>query len=307
MDMKRFTELMVKTVEAAMPNDVKEYATIEIREVVKFNDKKLHAIMLTDPERTVMPSIYLEDLYERYEEGELMSDLAKYVIEINTMPMPCEIQNVSLDFDEIKDRLTFKLAEISSNSERLNDLIFKNIGNGFALIPYIVFKRDESGGFMSAVTKDIAKDFNYDIEETFAMAEKNTLENDEPIMCDILIGITNGINSENNLLKHDYGVLDNSMYILSNESGMNGAVSLYIGETQSQISKVLGENYYILPSSIHELMIVPESKSPGIKELRNMVSEVNLSDAVDGNDFLSNRVLFYDKDTGELTEPEYPF
>ena len=126
-------------------------------------------------------------------------------------------------------------------------------------------------------------------------------------MCDILIGITNGINSENNLLKHDYGVLDNSMYILSNESGMNGAVSLYIGETQSQISKVLGENYYILPSSIHELMIVPESKSPGIKELRNMVSEVNLSGAVDGNDFLSNRVLFYDKDTGELTEPEYPF
>ena len=95
MDMKRFTELMVKTVEAAMPNDVKEYATIEIREVVKFNDKKLHAIMLTDPERTVRPSIYLEDLYKRYEEGESMSDLAKYVIEINTMPIPCEIQNVS--------------------------------------------------------------------------------------------------------------------------------------------------------------------------------------------------------------------
>ena len=66
MKMERFIELMVKTVEAAMPNDVKEYATVAVKEVVKSNDEKYHAIILEDSDKSVYPYLYLEDLYKQY-------------------------------------------------------------------------------------------------------------------------------------------------------------------------------------------------------------------------------------------------
>lgn len=305
MKMERFTELMIKTVEAAMPNDVKEYATVGVREVVKSNDEKFHAIILEDPDKEVFPYVYLEDLYEQYENGTSISELAKYVVEVNTTPAPYDLKNIDFNFDNIKDKLILKIVEISRNLERIENLLCKDTGNGFALIPYIMFSKDESGMAMAAMTSGMVEEYGYDTEQIFAIAEKNTLENDEPIMCNLAAMIMN-METSNNLLKADAPTLNSNMYIFTNESTMNGAVGFFIGETQQLIAQVLGENYYMLPSSIHEVMIVPESEAPSAKIMRDMVIDINNS-VVDASEILSNRIFYYNRSTGELTEPEYPF
>ena len=137
MKMERFIELMVKTVEAAMPNDVKEYATVAVKEVVKSNDEKYHAIILEDSDKSVYPYLYLEDLYKQYEDGKSITELAKYVVEVNTAPAPYDIKNIDFSFENIKENLILKVVEIARNLERIENLIYKETGNGFALIPYI--------------------------------------------------------------------------------------------------------------------------------------------------------------------------
>ena len=305
MKMERFIELMVKTVEAAMPNDVKEYATVAVKEVVKSNDEKYHAIILEDSDKSVYPYLYLEDLYKQYEDGKSITELAKYVVEVNTAPAPYDIKNIDFSFENIKENLILKVVEIARNLERIENLIYKETGNGFALIPYIVFNKDDSGMAMAAITSNMAKEYGYDTEEVFLAAEKNTFENDEPIMCNIAAMIAN-MNIPSNLLKTDTSTLDSNMYILTNESQINGAVNFFIGETQQLIAQIMGENYYMLPSSIHEVMIVPESEAPSVEMMRNIVVDANNS-VVDTPEILSNRLFYYDRSTGELTEPEYPF
>ena len=57
-----------------------------------------------------------------------------------------------------------------------------------------------------------------------------------------------------------------------------------------------GTNYYVLPSSIHELLILPDNGSMQLSELEAMVREVNATQ-VAPEDRLSDKVQYYDRET----------
>lgn len=59
-----------------------------------------------------------------------------------------------------------------------------------------------------------------------------------------------------------------------------------------------GDDYYIIPSSEHEIILIPENIASR-DEVRNMVEEVN-SCAVSESDFLSNNIYQYDEDSKKI-------
>ena len=71
------------------------------------------------------------------------------------------------------------------------------------------------------------------------------------------------------------------------------------GSAQKKLAKKLEENYYILPSSVHETIIVAESEAPGKEELCEMIEEINETQ-VEEEEVLSNRAYYYECDTGKL-------
>ncbi|MCD8111079.1 MAG: DUF5688 family protein [Clostridiales bacterium] len=99
------------------------------------------------------------------------------------------------------------------------------------------------------------------------------------------------------------------MYILSNESYQEGAAAITSQKALDQAYLQLGEDFYILPSSRHEVILVPESKVSDADFLKSMVQEVN-STVVSREDRLSDNVYHYDGLTKQfgradsLTRPE---
>ena len=69
---------------------------------------------------------------------------------------------------------------------------------------------------------------------------------------------------------------------------------------KEKIYEEIGENYYLLPSSIHEMIIVPESNSPSREHLNEMITEVNQTQ-VDEEEFLSDCVYYYNSSTKTLS------
>lgn len=49
------------------------------------------------------------------------------------------------------------------------------------------------------------------------------------------------------------------MYVLTNSEKYWGAVSIIYGGVLEKIAEKIGKDYFVLPSSIHECMIVPEA------------------------------------------------
>ena len=94
------------------------------------------------------------------------------------------------------------------------------------------------------------------------------------------------------------------IYLITNESKMYGASGIcYKGVLDDVFEDVGRENFYILPTSVHEVLVVPESKAD-IKDLYMMVFTANSDpSAVRPEDVLSYNVYHYNGETKELTCP----
>jgi hypothetical protein len=90
------------------------------------------------------------------------------------------------------------------------------------------------------------------------------------------------------------------MYILSNFKGINGASCLLYENVLSEFAQLIQSDFYILPSSIHEIILVPYDKAILKEALAEMVEEVNRTQ-VSGDEVLSDRVYFYSRKNNSLT------
>ena len=83
------------------------------------------------------------------------------------------------------------------------------------------------------------------------------------------------------------------VYCLSNEARANGAVYIMREDVQQMVAEKLGGDYYVLPSSIHETLIVPKSENMPFQELQDMVQSVNAT-CVSEEEVLSDGVYQYE-------------
>lgn len=100
-----------------------------------------------------------------------------------------------------------------------------------------------------------------------------------------------------NLLSENAGgkLDEDEIYMLTNANSFEGAGMLAHSEVLEQISSLLSDNnYYILPSSKHELMIKPDNNSVSVNQLYEMVQLANTKD-VPTEDLLSNKILYYNQ------------
>ena len=90
-----------------------------------------------------------------------------------------------------------------------------------------------------------------------------------------------------------------SIWVLSNNEGLNGANCILYKDCLSKLARELDANLYILPSSIHETMLVAENEDAEPEFLQELVREANLS-VVGLIDLLSDNIYYYDRDKDEI-------
>jgi hypothetical protein len=96
---------------------------------------------------------------------------------------------------------------------------------------------------------------------------------------------------------------DFNMYILTNKLKIHGAVSLIYPKLLKRIADFLDDNLIIIPSSIHELLIIPESSIKteySMEDLGEMITEMNETQLTD-DEILSDHAYLYERNTGRLS------
>jgi len=89
-------------------------------------------------------------------------------------------------------------------------------------------------------------------------------------------------------------ISESVLYVLSTGIRVNGAALMLVPDILEQIGEKAGMDYYILPSSIHELMIARDDGLVTAKMLKELVHDGNRTDAiVRQEDVLSDNVYFY--------------
>lgn len=298
--MKEFMEMAKQEILRQLPEDVRNGLSLKEVEVVKINDQKNHGFCFQNDGSKVSPTLYLDQAYDLFLNGTslecLMEDVTRaYLESIDRGIDPAE---PDLSFDNIRDKLSLRLVEVKRNREYLLDKPHLDVGNGLALICDLQLSRNMSECWRTVVNNGIAEVNGYDKNELFQEAIRSAVKIDPPEMKNLQDVFFDDEDERNLLSDTDAPLKDNTgsiepIYFISNRSRQFGAAAFFYPGVKEQAADILGGGYTVLPSSLHEVLLVPDSSQIPVRDLQNMVKETNRSQ-VEPEDILSDNIYHFD-------------
>lgn len=278
--------------------DLAETTVVDVTEVTKNNGTVLQGLTIRDENVNIAPTIYVNDAYENFLKGESMDDIVAGIV--NTYESHKAPQNISVefftDFDQVKDRLAMKVINGDKNAEMLEGCPHFKFGD-LAAIFQVQVESNEFGNATITVKNEHMEMWGVDAQTLMDLAREN-MEEKQPVriqsMLEVLQGMMGGEFPEDMM-----GMPEPAMYVMTNETKINGAAAMIFTDKLQEFAEQHDTNFFILPSSIHEILLVPENGDMDVKGLTDMVREVN-DTQVSPEEVLSYNVYFYDKDEKQL-------
>lgn len=291
-------------------------AKVEINDVIKNNDTHLSGLTIRKEDTGIAPTLYLEDFYNQVESGQhsvegimlRIADVYEGAMNNDISKDAKGIVNQITDYDATKDKIVPRIVNKESNEERLQGLPHTEMGD-LAVTYHVDLGTSEDGQMSVAINNEMMEKYGVSVEELHDQACAN-METMTPTqfksMADTLMEIMVPDYAEmseerREEVKAEMGVAgpgEDAMYVISNSSKTFGAAALLDSDTMDQIEEKIGE-FYILPSSVHECILVPKTQDMDLATLENMVQEVNATQ-VAPNEVLSDHVYAYDSETKEI-------
>ena len=256
-----------------------------VRDAVKVNDGNAKCITATfNDGGNVSPSIYVRPMYEAYCHGDTIEELADKGIRVLEAGRENSI-GINLDSvmprpEDAHKRLYLQLINGEANPDikercphiELNDLI--------AVARWKCFDNSEAGSGSILITHDIQTGvLHMTADEVLKLARDNTLSQEYTIkgMSETLRELMGGEGMSEEMMLALFPTPDEpeQMYVLSNAEKLNGATALLSKDTLAEARDIIGTDFYIIPSSLNEVICVPESFVSNPRDLQNMCKEVN--------------------------------
>ncbi|MCH5262208.1 MAG: hypothetical protein J1F42_04780 [Lachnospiraceae bacterium] len=288
----KFTETIAKLLRERMGVDYE----VKVTEVTKNNGVQLTGVVMMRKSDKISPTIYLEEPYRQYLAGVELQEIVDRIVELYREQM--KDFNLDIDsfkeFEFVRDRIFHKMINYEKNRKLLED------------IPYIKWC-------------DLAVVFYYAVEEKFMGRASILIHNNHLVMWEQTVDELYRIAQHNmrqsmpellmpmqNLVEEMTGVKlqqtdEIRMYVLTNRAKLNGASAMLYSDKIRELAEWLQSDLMILPSSVHEVLLLPDDHEQEYAFYRQMVEEVNTTQ-VDPEEILSYSLYRYSRKKAEIEE-----
>lgn len=287
--------------------------------VIKNNSVELDSVSIRENGRNIAPNFYLNMFYPAYQDGTSEEDIADEIIRLYHECMEGMRDDIiePFTYENMKDRIIFRAVNYDANKEYLCDVPhfrYKDLaltfccllsldGQGMGTVK-ITDEHIETWGVTRedlylAAAQNSPKLLPHSFENIFKLLAKLMLKEleQEPANIDREL-FTNIIE---NLQEDEENRYAHSMYVLTTDSGINGASCVFYDGVLESIYEQFGCGFYILPSSVNEVILIPDKcAGEGEEEhLSELVKGVNRSE-VPRQEVLSDKVYHYPEDNFRL-------
>lgn len=271
-------------------------AVVSRGEVSKLQGESYEGLCVTPEGSQQGVVLNMNDAYAKMEEGsdykEILSEMVETVGENAGSASQISAEFLS-DYGQIRDRLTVELVGQEQNRERLTDIPHFDMED-LSLV-YRIDVSDMVGNGLEGrasvlVTNNLLEQYGVTQEQLHQDALENTASR-EPYS---IIGMGTVLSGMLGIPVQDTSE-QQSLYVVTNASMMYGAAAIAYPGFMDKATEQVGGDFYILPSSIHEVLLIKDDGMFDHRELEKMVCEVNgKPDVVHPDELLSNRVYHYD-------------
>jgi hypothetical protein len=267
---------------------------IESDVILKNNDTSKYGIMVRPPGESVSPTIYVDSFYEDYiDKKSTLSEIAEQVMKMmeTARKQTSKYEKMAIDYESCKSKIVYRLISLEKNKLGLQNcpyIPFLDLAISF----YVICDYTAKGLESLRVTNQLMEHWQIDTKELMAVAEKNTPYH-FPQKVESLREILAGYLGQDLPSKASKGEeFSQQLLLVSNQQGINGASVILYKNLIKEIAERYQKNLYIIPSSIHECLIMPEREGTSLSEISMMVKEIN-HDHVETEDILSDHAYIY--------------
>ena len=290
MDFNTYSKMILCKMKLYLGSDYE----VEAKQVSKNNGIILNGIIAKKVGSNLFPTVYIDEYYSENitpEEVEYIAMKLSSGVSKNSFDITSFISEFQ-DFETAKSHIIFKLINADKNKELLMEIPYRRFHNLAICYCYYVEGIKDSDNGTILIRNEHLNSWNILEDELYNCAYENT-NNVAPAL----------YHNMKDIISSMYGAdicMDNvRMGVVTNKSKFNGAYALLYIDKMREFADILGEDYYIIPSSIHELIIVPKSACDNVKELLNMVVQVNRTE-VSAEDYLADSIYAYDSELDEI-------
>lgn len=294
-----------ETFKTSTVNSIQKYfgdkASVSLHSITKNNNIRMDGLIIQDSSINIAPTIYLNYYYEDYLAGKPLPAVWDAIIASYQDNLPQKNMDLSFftDYNKVKYQIIYKLVNYMQNSELLKDVPhFRYLDLAVVFCCYL---SDAPGGNASILIHNHHLDlWNVTADTLYELAVKNTpilLPYELKSMEDTLKTLCPDfpLTSAAGAPEHD-----SAMYVLSNTEKLYGASAILYPDILSYFGKLTGCDFYILPSSIHEVLLLPKDPHSNISDLNCIVRDVNGSQLLE-EEILSDHAYIYDRSLGFIT------
>lgn len=301
-----------------LANHVGENASVMIKQITKNNGIILHSIIVTKMEINISPNIYLDELYQEYEKGETFRRIMDEVLQIYERSRVKENIDMGffLNYKEMEKKVLYKVVSYEKNKELLLQVPYISIMD-LAIVFYCFVPQKELENATILIYNNHLKMWNITKEQLYRDAINNTervlpvkITSIEDMMREIFSKEIHNMDINTVVQKPEEtseqvlntilnGGTSGKMFVFGNYKKLFGAATMFYGGLLKQAADRLQKNLFILPSSIHEVIIVPDDEEQDAEELWKMVCEINATE-VEPQEVLTDSVYYFSRKNNKI-------
>lgn len=286
-----FYESIESRIRGIFPN-----AQITMQSVTKNNGIILHGLIIREEHEEISPTIYLEPFYEHYLRNGNLGYVVDRIVEtyegarMQSVPEYSRIR----DYEWAKDKIILRLINYEMNSQLLENVPYVPFLD-LAVCFSICLDDGPDGMATCGVTNQFLNMWRVTVEDVLEVATINTISrlgsNVFPLAK--VLGPFILEKKQEYHLQVDYEDMKHcSLQVLTNARNMYGAACMLYPSKIKEMAQECGKDILIIPSSIHELLVMPMEPDTDINMFNDMVAKVNEYE-MEPNEILSNHIYIY--------------
>lgn len=284
MDYQKFKMELIEQVQKEISSSVK----VTYEKIPKNNGIYLEGMIFTRAGDNASPVIYVDEYYQFWKKGVSMEQLVEKILWSygNYGPKLRITDEFFRDYEKLKYHIFYKLINYEMNRELLRKMPHRRVLD-LAMVFYYSMEEGEAAGTV-LIKNSHLRMWKITIDELENNARKYTCL---ALPAEFLtMAMLTGMKEDE--MEEPEGEERCPMYILTNKQRRLGAGTFLYPGILEQAQKFLGENFYILPSSVHECIFVPENEFYGQAELSRMMAEIN-ENHVESQEVLSDQAYYF--------------
>ena len=303
MEKKKFE----KEIETRMEEATGKRYEVRLKKITKNNGQVLTALQVRLKGERAGALLYMEKPIEledvTLEEERLLDVAAEKVLGFvrygAEFPLSEEEIDSFLFWEKARNQVVFRLINREWNERQLSEVPHRDYLD-LAVVYSICFPRGKEGMYLGRVEHTHAALWGVTEEDLYQAALENTprllgeqmvaIEEALKTMCPFLPGLGEEV---------EEGLTPPELYVLSNRVGTDGASALLYAEQWKELAERKKTDLYLLPSSIHEILVMPVDGGMPVEALLPMVRIINRNDVLPV-ERLSDNVYRYDRSTGKI-------